>query len=591
MHHFEFLGDLVLIAAVALGVVLLFQKIKLPPVVGLIATGVLLGQSGFRIIENNAVISTLAELGVVLLLFAIGLEFSVDELKRLQKIVWLGGALQVVLTSVSVGIVAFFLLNMLGEPISVQTAIFLGLALAVSSTAICLKVLTDRDELSLPQGRIALGILIFQDIAIVPMMIAVSFLAPNSDGTWVKILRELGLLGVFAIGIIGGFRVLMPNLARLFASTPSKEVLALGALLLCFGSAYISSLAGLSLALGAFVAGIMISSTDESHKIAGSIEPLRDALTSIFFISVGLLLNISPTKLPLYLTLAAAVLIVNAALATVVGLLLGYSPRISLTAGIILSQVGEFSFLLASAGKMNAVINEDIYQGLLAVIVVTMIVAPLLIAFAPRVADRIAPALEFIPLRRDGSHPEADALAAQEAHQPSFAHVVIIGFGTNGRNIDSVLKATHVSHVILDNDRAVVDAAKRSGMTNIFYGDGADKHTLAKIGTKTANAVVIGISDKSAVLNCIARVRELNSDAYIIVRTRELADIEPLYAAGASTVVTEKFETSIQIFSLLLQHFKLPTEMVLEQQDIIRRELYKVFPKYLSATEKKASSL
>lgn len=589
MHDFEFLRELVIISAAALVIVLIFQRLKIPSVIGLIVTGIVLGQSGLKVIEDISLISTLAELGVILLLFAIGLEFSIEELRRLSRIVLIGGLFQVLLTGVIVGALAYWLLPTIGVAMGWQAAALIGMALAVSSTAICLKLLSDRNELFLPHGKIALGILIFQDIAIVPMMIGVSFLSPYGEQSLDKILRELGLLVLFSLGIVGAFRLLMPRLTRLLTSINAKEVLVLGALLLCFGSAYLTSLAGLSLALGAFIAGVVISSTDESHAIAEAIEPMRDALTSLFFVSVGLLLNVELEQLPLYLLLAAAVLVVNAVLATLVGLALGYSLQVSMMAGIVLAQVGEFSFVLAKIGKLEGIITNEVYQGLLAVIVVTMIVTPALIALAPRVAERLAPSLEFIPLHEDGTHPEADQLHKTQAPDDLSAfnpHVVIIGYGENGRNIASVLQATNVRHTILDNDKENVEAAKKAGLTNIFYGEATSKQALTRAGVRLAQAVVIGISDYSDVERVIKTVRELNPKAFVIVRTRSLANVPKLYAAGASEVVTEKFETSIQIFTLLLRQFELPSEVIMEQQEIIRRECCKIFTEQQGASSK-----
>jgi CPA2 family monovalent cation:H+ antiporter-2 len=580
MHDFDFLRELVIISTAALVIVLVFQRLKVPSVIGLIVTGIVLGQSGLKIIEDISLISTLAELGVVLLLFAIGLEFSVEELRRLSRIVIVGGVFQVLLTAAIVGGLAYVLLPTIGVKMTWQSATFIGMSLALSSTAVCLKILSDRNELFLPHGKIALGILIFQDIAIVPMMIGVSFLAPGSEQSLDKILKDLGLLVIFSLGIVGSFRLVMPHLTRMLASINAKEVLVLGALLLCFGSAYLTSLAGLSMALGAFIAGVIISSTDESHAIAEAIEPIRDALTSLFFVSVGLLLNVELEQLPLYLLLAVTVLVVNAALATVVGIALGYSARVSMMAGIVLAQVGEFSFVLAKMGKLEGIISGEVYQGMLAVIVVTIIVTPALIAMAPRVAERLAPALEFIPLHEDGTHPEADRLQKSPLYseiEQFNPHVLIIGYGENGRNIANVLTATNVRHSVIDNDKSVVEAARRAGKSYVFYGDATAKHTLMQAGVHVVQSVVVGISEAAAVEKCIKLVRELNPKAFVIVRARSLNDVPRLYRAGASEVVTEKFETAIQIFSMLLQRFDIPPEVIMEQQEIIRRECCKIF--------------
>jgi CPA2 family monovalent cation:H+ antiporter-2 len=589
MHHFDFLGELSLIVAAAIVVILIFQKVKLPAIIGLIFTGILLGQSVFGIIKDLTLIEILAELGVVLLLFTIGLEFSLDELKRLKEIVLIGGTVQVVLTISVAALVLLFLFPLFGIVLSWRESVFLGIVIAASSTAICLKLLTDRDELSLPHGRIALGILILQDVAIVPLVIAVTFLSPTADGSLVKIARDLGLLVLFSAAIIIGFQLAMPRLVRLLAEIHAKEALALGAILLCFGSAYLTSLAGLSLALGGFIAGIIIASTDESHKIAHSVEPLRDALTSLFFVSVGLLLNLNWSYLPIYLLIAIGVIILKFIIVAVISSLLGYSMRESLMAGMTLAQIGEFSFVLANTGKQSNVIGDEMFQAVLATIVITMIITPLIIAFAPRMVERLAPALEFIPLTNRFFQfsfltPKNNVRAKTEESSATKPHVIIVGYGTNGRNIAAVLKATNISYAILENDRKIVEKAAKLGEP-IVLGDCTEKSKLLKVGADKAEAVVIGISHREAIAQCIRAIRSVNNEAFVIVRTRNVEEVPALYDAGASTVVTEKLETSIQIFSLLLQQFKIEPELIQQQQELIRRECYNIFPKLPTAKE------
>jgi CPA2 family monovalent cation:H+ antiporter-2 len=589
MHHFDFLGELSLIVAAAIVVILIFQKFKLPSIIGLIFTGILLGQSVFGVIKDLTLIEILAELGVVLLLFTIGLEFSVDELKRLKEIVLIGGTVQVVMTIGVASLILLFLFPLFGVALSWRESVFLGIVIAASSTAICLKLLADRDELSLPHGRIALGILILQDVAIVPMVIAVTFLNPESESSLSKIARDLGLLVLFSAAIIIGFQLAMPRLVRLLSQIHAKEALALGAILLCFGSAYLTSLAGLSLALGGFIAGIIIASTDESHKIAHSVEPLRDALTSLFFVSVGLLLNLHWAALPIYLLIAIGVIVLKFVVVAVISSLLGYSIRESLMAGLTLAQIGEFSFVLANTGKQSNVIGDPMFQAVLATIVITMIITPLVISFAPRMVERLAPALEFIPLTNrffqfSFMTPKNNVRTNLEESSAVKPHVIVIGYGTNGRNIAAVLKATNISYAILENDRKVVDAAVTAG-ENITHGDCTEKSKLAKIGADKAEAIVIGISDRDAIAQCIRAIREMNNEAIVIVRTRNVQEVPALYEAGASTVVTEKLETSIQIFSLLLQQFKIDGELIQQQQELIRRECYTIFPKLPVAKE------
>jgi monovalent cation:H+ antiporter-2, CPA2 family len=576
MHNFDFLGGLSLIGAIAVAIILIFQRLKIPPVIGLIFTGILLGPSGIGAVYDKQLISTLAELGVILLLFTIGLEFSVDDLRQLKKIVLVGGIVQIIVTGLAISCLSYWFMLAIGRAVSVQAAVFLGFAFSVSSTAICLKILKDRDELALPHGRIALGILIFQDIAVVPLMIGINFLNPHADLPLLMMLKKIGIIIILSVAIFFGFRLFMPRMVRLIASLHAKEVLVIGALVICFGAAYLSALAGLSLALGSFFAGMVIASTDESHQISVSIDPFREAFTSIFFISVGLLLDISVINLPFFFSIAIAVLFVKVILVAGVSLFLGNSPRVSMLAGMALAQIGEFSFVLAETALKQRVIDQEIFQAMLAIIVVTMIVTPAMISFAPKFADQVVPALGFIPLvSKDVPHhasrpQDTTIICAGEIHAS------IIGFGVNGQNVAAVLHATNISYSILEIDRETVKNMRKKGEP-IYYGDCTDRKALLRAGVDHARAVVIGVSDPAAVRKSIAVIREINKRAYIIVRARTLDDVAALYKAGADVVVTEKFETSIQIFSLLLNHFTVAPELILEQQEIIRRECEKIF--------------
>ncbi len=578
MHDFDFLGELVLIGALAIAIILIFQRLKIPPVIGLIFTGILLGPSGIGAVYDQKMVATLAELGVVLLLFTIGLEFSLDDLKKLKKIVLVGGIVQIIVTGLAISVLSWWFMHAIGRSITLPSSVFLGFSFSVSSTAICLKILADRDELALPHGRIALGILIFQDIAIVPLMIGINMLSPDTVPSFELVFKKIGIILLFATAIVIGFRLLMPKIVRLIASLHAREVLVIGALVICFGAAYLTSLAGLSLALGSFIAGMVIASTDESHQISVTIDPFREAFSSIFFISVGLLLDVKMINLPLYVSIALVVLLVKGLLVAGISLFLGNSLRVSMMAGMALAQIGEFSFVLAETGLKNSIINHEIFQAMLAIIVVTMIVTPAMIAIAPKFADQVAPVLGFIPLVSKDSPsfpvrpPDSTIICAGEIH------AAIIGFGINGQNVAAVLHATNISYSVLEVDREIVKTMKRKGEP-IYYGDCTEKKALLRAGIDHARAIVLGISDPTAIRNSITMIRDINKKAFIIVRARTLANVASLYKAGADVVVTEKFETSIQIFSLLLNHFTVDPELILEQQEIIRRECEKIFLK------------
>lgn len=389
MHSFDFLDELVLLCVAATIVIVLFRRLRMPPIIGLIVTGLIVGPSGIGIVQESAVMSSIAELGVVMLLFTIGLEFSLTDLAKLRSIVLVGGPLQVLASTAVIGTGAFVASHWSGGHLSFNGAILVGMAMALSSTAICTKLLKERNELLEPHGRAVVGILIFQDIAVVPMMIVVTLLAPAASIAPSEIVLRIGLL----IGVTGamlvGLRYLLPRIIHYVTRDTSPEVVVLGGLALCFGAAWITSTAGLSMALGAFIAGVAIAGSDDGHTIGNVMEPMRDAFTSVFFLSIGLLVNVSWSWLPYNVGTALLVLAANAIVVMLILRFLKQGVRTSVMSGIILAQVGEFSFVLASAGLSYGVINNADYQNMLVSIIFTMIVTPTLIALAPRVAERV----------------------------------------------------------------------------------------------------------------------------------------------------------------------------------------------------------
>jgi CPA2 family monovalent cation:H+ antiporter-2 len=321
---------------------------------------------------------------------------------------------------------------------------------------------------------------------------------------------------------------------------------------------------------------MVIASTDESHRISRTIDPFREAMTSIFFVSVGLLLDVNMIDLPWLVLVAIVVLVVKGVIMTGISLTLGFSSRVSVMAGMALAQIGEFSFVLAGTAMNIGLLDNRMFQSMLTVIVVTMIVTPALIAAAPKFAAQMAPVFGFMPLT---SHPEPKQPMAAKAGTivcKGDIHAAIIGFGLSGRNVAAVLNATNLAYTVLDIDRQVVRTMRRKGEP-LFYGDCTDRKSLFRVGVDHARAVVICIPEVEASMRCIREVREINPETFIIVRSRSLEPVEQLYRVGADAVVTEKFETSIQIFSELLKHFRIEPETILEQQEIIRRECSLIF--------------
>lgn len=391
MHGFDLLDELVLLCVVAVCVILVFKRFRLPPIVGLIVTGILAGPTGFGYVTQSEVITVLAELGVTMLLFTTGLEFSLDDLFRLKRIVLIGGPLQIAISSlaISAGIVAAtVLMNM---PLAWGPAIAIGMIVSISSTAICVSMLKQRDEMMTAHGKAVLGILIFQDIAVVPMIIVISLLTPGTEFSITALLIRLGGLAAAIVALTWLLRLVFPRILRYVVGADMPEVLVLGAITLCFGAAAITDSLGMSLALGAFIAGVAISESEESRYIDRVIRPFKDAFSSIFFISIGLLLNVDYSNLFANVVSALLVIVCNAVVVAFLLRMLGLAWKTAAMAGIALAEVGEFSFVLASTALHDGVITNLAYQSILVTIIITMIVAPLLFSLAPRVG-RMMPA-------------------------------------------------------------------------------------------------------------------------------------------------------------------------------------------------------
>ncbi|HLP27301.1 MAG TPA: cation:proton antiporter [Candidatus Didemnitutus sp.] len=575
MHGFEFLDEIVLLCFAGLAVILVFQRFRLPPIIGLITAGLLIGPSGFGLVREGAVITAISELGVVMLLFTIGLEFSLEDLKRLRKIVLVGGPLQVTLSTIVIGCGALIAASLTGLPISLNGAILIGMSMALSSTAICIKMLKDRRELGMPHGRAVMGILIFQDIAVVPMMIIVTLLSSDSaiDTTDI-VLRISTLIGV-TVGLVVGLRFILPRLVPFVTRVSAPEVLILGGLALCFGAAWITSTAGISMALGAFIAGVAIAGSEEGHAIGKVMEPMRDAFTSVFFLSVGLLVQVSWTWLPVNILTAMLVLVANAIVVMIILASIRVNLRTAVMAGVILAQVGEFSFVLATVGVEYGVITTTDFQNMLVSIIFTMIVTPTLVTLAPVIAERITPLTRFFPRFRKWDIDDKNGafrlgtLAENDDDGPT---VMIVGAGVLGRNVATVLRETGINYRILELDRENV-AALRTEDEPVIAGDITDAHALALAGIHTASVVIIAISDQTAIAQGVQLVRRIRPDVLIIVRSRYARDSESALQRGADEVVVEEFESSIKVFTAVLSHLGVDATMIEQQERTMREDM------------------
>ena len=566
MPELNFLQDLLILFGLSVAVVVAFHRANLPPVVGFLITGVVCGPYGFGLIDGIHEVEFLAEIGVVLLLFTVGIEVSIEKLVRLRTFLLVGGGLQVALTLAAI----LALARLWG--MSLALAIYLGMLVSLSSTVIVMRLLADRGEIDSPHGRTSLGILIFQDLCIVPMLLLAPFLAgPGVEVAAVALVAAKAL--VFVIAAIIGARYLVPRLLHLVVETRKREVFLLTIMLLCLGAAWAAAQVGLSLALGAFIAGLIISESEYSHQALGEVLPFREVFNSLFFISIGMLFDVRTLLLSPVAVLGSvlAILVIKAGVAASVTFALGFSMRVAVLTGLGLAQIGEFSFVLSKVGVQAGLLDDRLNQLFLAVAVGTMALTPGLGAAARRLAGWLEPR---VPGRWATGRelPLADADKVRRLED----HVVVIGYGLNGRNLARVLEHVGIPFVVLEMNPAVARAAREKGIP-VVYGDATHADLLRHVGIAKARVVVVAISDAAASRRTADIARRLNPAAYIIVRSRYLQEMEPLVAVGAHEVVPEEFETSIEIFSRVLHRYLVPRDVIERCVGEVRRDGYEMF--------------
>jgi CPA2 family monovalent cation:H+ antiporter-2 len=565
-HSPQLLQDLLLLLLASVPIAFIFNRLRLPTIVGFMITGVLIGPYGLRLIRDVEAIDVLAELGVVLLLFTIGLEFSLRRILEMRRLFLLGGGLQVALTTLLASLAAY----LLGRPI--EQAVFFGFLFTLSSTAIVLKSYIERAEIDAPHGRAGVGILLFQDLSIVPMMLLIPVLSGTQGGSFARIALTL----VIAIGAIAAIilaaRIIVPYLLHHIVRLRSSEVFIISIVVLSLGTSWLTAQFGLSLALGAFIAGIVLSESEYSHQIVADILPFRDVFNSVFFISIGMLLSLSSLAANLLTVVGwVALLIVGKTLLILaVVRLLGYSMRVSVMAALGLAQIGEFSFILAKTGVAEGLISTTDYQQFLAASIISMIATPFLIKAAPRVAYAAQAVLGA------SSMLEPSVAGSEPSEAEMRGHVVIVGFGLNGRNLAKVLRRTAVPYVVLELNAETVRRAREQGEP-VVYGDATRSEVLSHVGGEYARILVLAISDPAAARHTVSLARQLNPDVHIIVRTRYMAEIEDLRALGANEVIPEEFETSIEIFSRVLSEYGIARSIIQRQIAAIRNEGYQMF--------------
>jgi len=559
------LNDILIIFAIAIAVIFISNRLHIPTIVGFLLTGVVAGPYGLSLIKGLHEVEILAEIGVLFLLFTIGIEFSLKHLIKIKKSVLLGGSLQVGLTILA----TYFVARELGRPI--ETAIFWGFLVALSSTAIVLKIFQERGEIDSPHGKTALSILIFQDIIIVPMMLFTPILAGKSENVTVSILLLLlKVVGIILLVWICS-KWIVPYLMNQIVKTRLRELFIITIFVLCFGVVWVTASLGLSLALGAFLAGLIISESEYSHHVLGNIIPFKDVFTSFFFVSIGMLLDFKFLFQNIWFVLLLVLIVMagKAIIAGLVTLVLRYPIRTAILAGLGLGQIGEFSFILSRNGLEYGFLSGSNYQLFLAVSIITMAFTPFLIAVSPKIAVMG----KYFPLPKKIKYGSIKPGKKEELPED---HLIIVGFGLVGKNLARAAQIAGIRYIIIEMNSDTVREEKAKG-EHIFYGDAAQEAVLHHANIKKARLLVIAINDPSAIQRITILAKELNPTLYVIVRTRYLQEVAALHKLGANEVIPEEFETSIEIFSRVLIRYLIPIDTIEELVTEIRFNNYAMF--------------
>ncbi|MGC8796776.1 cation:proton antiporter [Thermodesulfovibrio sp.] len=562
---YEFLQAILIIFGISGLIIYVLGKFKIPAIVGFLIAGTIIGPHGMALIKEPQQVELIAEIGVILLMFTIGVEFSIPKLFSLKKEVFLFGSLQVLFTIIVVSIISQIVLNT-----ALNLSLFYGFIVALSSTAIVMKLLSDRGELNSPHGKISLGILLFQDLCVVPLMLFTQMLSAE-DGSFYMFFGIILKAFIILTVIFLFSRIAVPFILHEVVKTRSRELFIIAIISICLGTAFFTSKLGLSLALGAFLAGVVISESEYSAQAVSDILPFKETFSGIFFISIGMLLNVT------YITnniseLAFLVGGIFFSKALSIALIIYFflrSLKICLTSALALSQIGEFSFILAFTGKIMGLLNENDYQNFIAASVITMLFTPLIIRYSPSAISYLISKEPFKALEK------TQKIKGKEIVVSKSNHVIIIGFGLNGRNLARVLKETNIPYVILELNPDTVRKMKKKGEP-IYYGDGTSPEILHKLGIHRAKILVIAISDPVSTRKIVQIAKTLNQKIHTIVRTRFITEIEELTKLGADEVIPEEFETSLEIFARVLHRFGVPRNQILQMIEKIRAEGYEI---------------
>ncbi|MEX2604197.1 MAG: cation:proton antiporter [Gracilimonas sp.] len=563
-----FLNEIVALFLVSVLIAYICYRIKLVPIAGFLIAGVIIGPNALGLVQDIELVNMLAEIGIILLLFTIGIEFSLEKLSKIKNAIFVGGGLQVLLSVASV-VGILLLLN-----VEWKVAVYTGFLVALSSTAIILGLLSEQGKTDTPVGRLSLAVLIFQDFAIIAMVLLVPILSGQSDSIQdVFIVLGKALLLIAVVVVLA--RKIVPWILEKVAQTRRQELFLLTVMAICFGTAALTNLAEVSLALGAFLAGLVVSESHYSDHALSEILPLKTIFNAVFFVSVGMLLDLEfVIEHPLLLLgIAAGVLVLKFILSSVSLLVLGYPIRIAAAAGIVLAQIGEFSFVLERAGRPAGLtpggFGEMGSQVFIATSVLLMLLTPLFLKISPKVGELLAKT----PLRKIGENRKETA--SDEESTDLEDHVILVGYGPAGRNLARVFKDTGIPFIVVELNPNSVAEMRENGI-NAIYGDGSKTHILEHAGVYKAKLCVVVINEPRVTPRIIKLANYLNPTIQVIARTRYLSEAEALKEAGADQVVPAEMETTVRLFSNVLRSYLIPEEEINQHIGELRKEDYQV---------------
>jgi monovalent cation:H+ antiporter-2, CPA2 family len=565
-EDFRLIVDLVSVLAAAAVGGLLASLLRQPILLGYLIAGMIVGPTGLGLIKELVQVETLAQFGVAFLLFALGVEFSFAELRKVQVISLGGGGLQIALTILITTLAAIGM----GWVTSPAQGVFLGAILSLSSTAVVLKCLMERNETATPHGQVMLGILVVQDLALGLMLAVLPALDKPPEEIGLAVGWALLQTGLFALGAVAAGIWLIPPLLRLIARTESRELFLLGVVALCLGIALLTEHLGLSIEMGAFVAGLMISEVEYADQTLNYVEPLRDIFASLFFAAIGMLIDpvFLWNNLELILGLVALTFVGKFLIVTPLIKLFRYPLKTALITGLGLAQIGEFSFVLASEGQSLGLVSRRVYLLILGTTAVTLVLTPFVLRLVPQlfVWAEQSPWLKFLL-------DDADLPIAVAEEIPAQNHVVVCGYGRVGRNIVQLLREHAYPVLVIDQSESRIQQLREANIPYI-YGNAASLNVLEKAGVDQARGMAVTLPDPMSTRLCIKRSLELAPELDVVVRANQDKDIELLYQLGAKEVVQPEFEASLELASQLLTEVGLPLPVIQREVQQIRTSHY-----------------